>query len=153
MTTAQRFQKILLAVASQRDADLTVPMVADLALAFGSEVRVVHVRERVVAAGGTRERESMDESMTFAEDVARRFMSQGVSASIDVHGTSPDLVPDELLAAAREFAADLIVIGPHHVHGAHQRLFGDIGKSLTHRSPCPVLLMPGEDAHRVQAAR
>jgi nucleotide-binding universal stress UspA family protein len=148
MTGTQRFQRILLAIASDHDADITVPVVSDLAGAFASEVRVVHVRERVVAAGGMRERESMQDSIAFAEDVARRFMDQGISASIDVNGARPDRVPDELLAAAQDFEADLIVIGPHHAHGAHQRLFGDVGRSLIHRSPCPVLLMPSTAEQR-----
>lgn len=142
MSTVQRFQKILVAVGGPEDAKDTVGVVADLARAFGSEVLVVHLRERIVASGGTLEHESIPEAMAFGEGVAEVLVDRGISAMADVHGTSPDRVPDEVLTAARDFGADLIVIGPHHAHGMHQHLVGDIGRTVTDKTPCPVLLMP-----------
>jgi nucleotide-binding universal stress UspA family protein len=49
---------------------------------------------------------------------------------------------DNILAAAREFAADLIVIGAHE-HGKFYRcIFGDTTDSLVRNSHCPVLIVP-----------
>jgi nucleotide-binding universal stress UspA family protein len=49
---------------------------------------------------------------------------------------------DNILTAAREFGADIIVIGAH-AHGKfYHLLFGDTTESLIHRAPCPILVVP-----------
>jgi len=51
---------------------------------------------------------------------------------------------DNILAAAREFSADIIVIGAHE-HGKFYRLlFGDTTDSLIRKSSCPILVVPHE---------
>jgi universal stress protein A len=49
---------------------------------------------------------------------------------------------DNILSAAREFGADIIVIGAHE-HGKFYRLlFGDTTDSLIRHAPCPIMVVP-----------
>ena len=48
--------------------------------------------------------------------------------------------PDALIAVAEETGADLIVIGSVGMHGA-KRIFGSVPNSVSHRSPCDVLIV------------
>jgi universal stress protein A len=51
---------------------------------------------------------------------------------------------DNIISAAREFAADIIVIGAHE-HGKFFRcFFGDTTESLIRHAPCPILVVPHE---------
>jgi nucleotide-binding universal stress UspA family protein len=136
------FSKILVAVGGPDDAEETVPVVVGLARAFDSEVLVVHMRERVVTAAATLERETIPEAFRFGEQIAATLVEAGVKASADIRGHPPDRLPEFVLDEAKKFHAELIVIGGHHAHGMHDLIFGDIGKTLAHRSECPLLLMP-----------
>lgn len=136
------FSKILVAVGGPEDAEETVPVVAGLAKAFDSEVLVVHMRERVVTAAATLERETIPEAFRFGEQIAATLVEAGVKASADTRGHPPNRLPEFVLDEAKKFRAELIIIGGHHAHGMHDRIFGDIGKTLAHGSECPLLLMP-----------
>jgi len=136
------FSKILVAVGDQEDAEETVPVVTGLAKAFDSEVLVVHMRERVVTAAATMERETIPEAFRFGEQIAATLVEAGVKASADIRGHRPNRLPEFVLDEAKKFRAELIIIGGHHAHGMHDLIFGDIGKTLAHGSECPLLLMP-----------
>lgn len=136
------FSKILVAVGSADDAAETVPLVTALARAFDSVVLVVHMRERIVTSAATIEKESIPESFQFGEDIAARLVAAGVRAKSDIDSHRPDHLAEFILDKADEFEAELIVVGSHHAHGLHDRIFGDIGRTLVHRATCPVLLMP-----------
>jgi nucleotide-binding universal stress UspA family protein len=137
------FSKILVAVGGPEDADQTVPVVTGLAKAFGSKVLVVHMRERVVTASATLEKETIPEAFRFGEQIASRLEQAGIDASADIRGHRPDQLAKFILDEATKFRAELIIIGRHHAHNMHERMFGDIGKTLVHAGKCPVLLMPG----------
>jgi len=136
------FSKILVAVGDPEDAEETVPVVTGLAKAFGSEVLVVHMRERVVTAAATMERETIPEAFRFGEQIAATLVEAGVKASADIRGHRPNRLAEFVLDEAKKFRADLIIIGGHHAHGMRDRIFGDIGRTLAHGSECPLLLMP-----------
>lgn len=136
------FSKIVVAVGGTEHATELVPVVTGLAKAFGSEVLVVHMRERIVTSAATIEKESIPESFQFGEDIAARLVAAGVRAKSDIDSHRPDHLAEFILDKADEFEAELIVVGSHHAHGLHDRIFGDIGRTLVHRATCPVLLMP-----------
>jgi len=136
------FSKILVAVGDPEDAEETVPVVTGLAKAFGSEVLVVHMRERVVTAAATMERETIPEAFRFGEQIAATLVEAGVKASANIRGHRPNRLAEFVLDEAKKFRAELIIIGGHHAHGMHDLIFGDIGKTLAHGSECPLLLMP-----------
>ncbi|TMB99899.1 MAG: universal stress protein [Chloroflexi bacterium] len=139
---AVMFSKILVAVGGPEDAEELVPVVAGLAKVFEAKVLVVHMRERVVTSAATLEKETIPEAFRFGEDIADQLVSAGVDASADTRGHRPNMLAEFILDEAKKFGAELIVLGGHHAHGMHDRIFGDIGKTLAHGSKCPLLLMP-----------
>ncbi|HTE84505.1 MAG TPA: universal stress protein [Dehalococcoidia bacterium] len=136
------FSKILVAVGGPDDAEETFSVVSGLAKALNSEVLVVHMRERVVTSVATIERESIPEAFQFGVKIADKLVQAGIKATADIRGHRPDRLAEFILDEAKKFKAELIIIGGHHAHGMHDRIFGDIGKTLAHGSDCPLLLMP-----------
>jgi nucleotide-binding universal stress UspA family protein len=102
----------------------------------------VHMRERVVTAAATMERETIPEAFRFGEQIAATLVEAGVKASANIRGHRPNRLAEFVLDEAKKFRAELIIIGGHHAHGMHDLIFGDIGKTLAHGSECPLLLMP-----------
>jgi len=136
------FSKILVGVGGSEDAEETLPVVNALAKAFGSKVLVVHMRERVVTAAATLAEETIPEAFRFGERIASSLVEAGIDASADIRGHRPNMLPEFILEEAEKFRAELIIIGGHHSHGMHDRVFGDLGKTLAHGAKCPFLLMP-----------
>lgn len=139
------FSKIVVAVGGPEDAGETVPVVTGLAKAFGSDVLVVHMRERIVTSVATIEKETIPESFRFGEEIAQLLVEAGVKARSDIDSHRPDRLAEFILEKAQEFGAELIVIGGHHVHGLHDRIAGDLGHKVVHGAGCPVLMMPTND--------
>jgi nucleotide-binding universal stress UspA family protein len=136
------FSRILVAVGSPEDADETVPVVTGLGKAFDSKVLVVHMRERVVTAAATMEKETIPEAFRFGEHIAARLVDAGIDATADIRGHRPNQLAEFILDEASKFRADLIIVGGHHAHGMRDRIFGDLGKTLAHGAKCPLMLMP-----------
>jgi len=136
------FSKILVAVGGPEDAEEVVPVVAGLAKAFSAKVLVVHMRERVVTAAATVEKETISDAFRFGEEIADELMVLGVDATADTRGHRPEMLAKFILDESKKFGAELIVIGGHHAHGMRDRIFGDLGKELAHGSNVPLLLMP-----------
>jgi nucleotide-binding universal stress UspA family protein len=136
------FERILLAITETQDAAQATETVAGLAQAFSAEVTVYHARERVVAAGGMEEYESIPQAYEYAESVARSLAGSGVQANPVFESVRPDELAGRVLAQADAISADLIVLGSHHAQGLREVVFGDIGRALAHRARCPVLVMP-----------
>ncbi len=63
-------------------------------------------------------------------------------------------VEDEILAAAAEFSADLIVMGRHDLNTFFDRLAGSAVSDVTEHAICPVLIVPStDDGHAIQPAQ
>ncbi|HSB19224.1 MAG TPA: universal stress protein [Anaeromyxobacteraceae bacterium] len=77
-------------------------------------------------------------------EVARRKLADVVAG---VHGRCPGAhavlkvgVPwEQILAAAREAGADLLVVGTHGRHGVTHALLGSVAEKVVRLSPVPVL--------------
>jgi len=53
---------------------------------------------------------------------------------------------ETVLASAAQADAELIVIGAHRHGRAHRLLLGSVSEGLLRKAPCPVLVVPPEDA-------
>ena len=136
------FERILLAITEAEDAAQTMKTVAALAKAFSADVTVYHARERVVAAGGVQEDESIPKGYQYAEHMANRLLKVGVQATPVFESVKPAEFADRVLAQADATRAELIVLGGHRPQEHRGTVFGDIGKTLSRHAHCPVLLMP-----------
>jgi nucleotide-binding universal stress UspA family protein len=76
------------------------------------------------------------------KELARQTAARGVACDSAVRFGLP---ADEILSAATEHGADLLVMGSHG-HGALYHLFtGSVVTGVLKRSPCPVLVVPLRD--------
>ena len=130
-----------------------------MAEAFGSRILLLHVLDEWTAvdpmfrgeipleAVRTRMEQFAQESMDAV--LARLFSGFGKVETRMVSG-----IPyREILRAAREDPADLIVIGTHGRTGVEHVLFGSTAEKVVRLAPCPVLTIrqaggaPGEADH------
>jgi nucleotide-binding universal stress UspA family protein len=116
-----------------------------LAQHFGANLTILHVYT------------SPDISESGADsDAARRFRRQQKPAEELLNGIWEEVrarhVPcdtvfewgqpnDLILAAARNLAADLIVLSTHDFHWLQRFLSGSDAEKILHRAPCPVLIV------------
>ncbi len=141
--------RILLATDGSRPADRARDLVASIPWPKGSIIRVVGVVEhRTELFGGSwstigsgRASEIEDDvvrTVRLALDAAERELSR---PGIRVESYLPrGRAADEIVAAAREFEADLVVVG-NRGHGTLETmLLGSVSAEVVDHAPCPVLV-------------
>jgi len=137
------FRRILIAVDSEPIAARAADTGIELAKALGAEVALIHVVDTSVALGGDTgippnvliaeaEREGKKLVAGF-----RERLSLPASTLQFVQSGSP---PGEIVKAATEWAADLIVIGSHGRAGLRRALVGSVAEGVMRHAPCPVLV-------------
>ena len=72
----------------------------------------------------------------------RQRMSRGSSVLEFVQVGKP---ASEILKAATEWPADVIVIGSHGRGGVQRALLGSVAEAVMRRSPCPVLVIKAKE--------
>ena len=116
-----------------------------LAKEFGAEIVLLHVvaePPRLAEAyemGFTPER-----FVRAATDEARRLMADLIAKAADRQVTITPQVRQgvefrEIIQAARDTAADLIVMGTHGRTGLAHALIGSVAEKVVRKAPCPVL--------------
>lgn len=139
-----RFRKVLIAVDDDPIAAQAAEVGMDLARTLNAEVALIHVidpslifaPEAGIAADELALRAEQDGARLMADFRARlpaathvlQFIPQGLPGS-------------EIVKAAREWAADLIVIGSHGRHGITRALVGSVADAVMREASCPVLVV------------
>jgi nucleotide-binding universal stress UspA family protein len=131
------FNRIVLAV-DGTDASRSAARVAgDVAQKDAAEVVVLHVRDLYgLAVPGT-----SGEVDTFLRDVVDDLRTRGLHARLDVQDASHGHVGDAIADAAREEAADLVVMGSRRRPGPPAVLLGSVSRRVLSLAPCPVLVV------------
>lgn len=80
---------------------------------------------------------------------ADSHLTRDVSAKLKVAMGNPAM---EILTAAHDQAADLIVMGTHGHTGLRYLLLGSTAETVVHNAPCPVFLVPAATTHAEQGA-
>lgn len=138
------FKRILVAIDSSPLAARAVSVAIELAKSLGSDlafVNVVNPAEGVAPEGGLpagvlledlrqHARQTLDTALARAEVAPPpwSFLKEGQPAS-------------EIVAAAKEWGSDLIVIGTHGRTGLRRVVLGSVAQAVVHEAPCPVLLV------------
>ncbi len=116
-----------------------------LAEHFGSRLVVLHVLDEPAALDpmfrGEVPLEMLRERMEeYARDAMGRFQDEHFHGYAAVETRVASGVPyREIIRAARETAADLIVIGTHGRTGVEHVIFGSTAEKVVRMAPCPVL--------------
>lgn len=81
------FERIVLAVDGSEPAQRAVPVAADIASKYGSEVIAVHVVEQQLGRGGPIAYDTTEEATRDADDAARSLKDLGVSARAEARAS------------------------------------------------------------------
>src|SRR5512133_3058656 len=94
------FEKIVLAVDGSEPAQRAVPVAADIASKYGSEVVAVHVVEQQLGRGGPIAYDTTEEATRDADDAARSLKDLGVSARAEARAALAGRAAQEIMDVA-----------------------------------------------------
>lgn len=146
------YQRILCPVDGSDSALLGAHEAIRLARDQGASLRYVHVVDES-ALGLTLDgfvafndiidalRQSGQEALESARLVAR---DAGVEPETTMVEEFSGRVSDAIVQHAREWPADLIVMGTHGRRGLHHALMGSEAEGVLHKAPVPLLLVRGK---------
>jgi nucleotide-binding universal stress UspA family protein len=134
------FARILVAIDEFSQSQAVLDLVKDVATEGVSEVRALHLRVREVSGFGWYSRETKKDASFVADAATFELRMAGLAAGGGVRYVAVDRVAEAILAEARAFDADLIVLGRPRRGEVLTRLFGSVTLRVTRRSSCPVLV-------------
>jgi len=138
------FQKVLVAVDSSPVAAHAADVGAELARSLGSEVAFIHAIDpdlAIAPKGGA----SAAELIGFAEEEGRKLLA-GFRQRAGLQSAPLEFVvvgkpAAEIVKAAAEWPADLIVIGSHGRGGITRVVLGSVADGVLRHAPCPVVVV------------
>lgn len=139
----QPFKHILVATDFSEQSDRAIQLATDLATAFHSSLTLLHVYESSDALYSERAsywEKLVEPLLEEAESkLAQRVQSIGQEIP-EVGGKIRHGIPyEQILVAARDYGADLIVMGTHGRKGLARTLLGSVAEKVVRYSSVPVL--------------
>jgi nucleotide-binding universal stress UspA family protein len=137
--------KILLATDGSAEATAATRFLQLLPLPPGSTIRIVSVADDYVLGEEYLFRTTNEQlfervrqaAQQAVQDAAALLEREGLSLTTDVPSGSPS---QEILRAAAEFEADLLVVGSKGLTGLEGFLIGSVARTVAHRAGRPVLV-------------
>jgi nucleotide-binding universal stress UspA family protein len=137
------FERILVAIDDGEPAECAADVANRLAAQLGATLAFVHVLPRTVIAPnelGFVDAETVAQVQHRAHDLLRLARQRAEDTASDLI-LREGLPAQEIAAAAREWNADLIVIGNHSRPLVKRLLLSNTTKGVLHQAPCPVLVV------------
>jgi nucleotide-binding universal stress UspA family protein len=134
------FARILVAIDDFSQSQAVLDLVKDAATEGVSEVRALHLRVREVSGFGWYSRETRKDASFVAEAATFELRMAGLAAGGSVRYVAVDRVAEAILAEAKAFGAELIVLGRPRRGELLTRLFGSVTLRVIRGSGCPVLV-------------
>jgi nucleotide-binding universal stress UspA family protein len=135
------FERIVLAVDGSEPAQRAVPVAADIASKYGSEVIAVHVLEQQFGRGGPIAYDMTEEATRVADDAAKSLKDVGVSARPEARAAITGRAAQEIMDLATTEDAGLIVMGSRGMSDWEGLLVGSVAHKVLHLSSVPVLIV------------
>ncbi|WP_207533002.1 universal stress protein [Desertivirga arenae] len=155
MKTLSEVHKILIAVEDSLYSTRAVEYGFDLAQKLGAEVGLVHVDELPVATPYvadplvTEQPVMMPELIKVQEETSKKLLDRIANEKM---GKAPIYTfprigntRDEILSAAEEWNADMIILGTHGRTGFDHFISGSVAEKVVRKAKCPVLVIPNKD--------
>ena len=138
------FRKILIAVDDDPVSVRAADVGSELARALGGEVALIHVNDIVVAYAGDTGIPRRD-LIAQTELEGKRLLS-GFRQRLSLAPSTLEFVEvgtpaTAITRAAKDWPADLIVIGSHGRGGMRRALLGSVAEGVMRNAPCPVLVV------------
>ncbi len=140
------FRRILIAVDSTPLAVHAAELGVEFATALSAEIAFVHAIEPGLSqAPGIAPRDLIAE----AERDARKLIA-GFSQLLPQAGAPLEFIhvgkpAHEIVRTAKEWPADVVVIGSHGRHGIQRALLGSVAEAVMRHAPCPVLVIRAKE--------
>jgi nucleotide-binding universal stress UspA family protein len=142
-----RIRRILVPVDFSEHSKDALRYAVDLGSIFDAELILIFVVESVgypadlgygQAPIPQLERELSERGRAELERLARETVGDRLAVKFHVPAGRPFV---EIIKAAREFGADLIVIATHGHTGVEHILFGSTAEKVVRKAPCPVMVV------------
>ncbi|AOB31427.1 hypothetical protein AKI39_13105 [Bordetella sp. H567] len=149
------YTKILVPVDGSETSDKALEHAARLASLCRAEIRLLHIVDPLVYANGfERPRVYLEQVLPAMVRAGHRILAaarkrlehQGVPCDCHLVECDGHRVSELIVAHARSWKADLIVMGTHGRRGVNRVLMGSDAESVARTSPAPVLLVRPNDA-------
>jgi nucleotide-binding universal stress UspA family protein len=135
------FERILLAVDGSAHSKKAVPVAADLASRYGSEILVFHAREHELALGVDVDAETPQEALDLVDGIVRGLKDDGVGVRGEIVRVPLGQTPRAILDASRDANVDLIVLGTRGLSEWSRLLMGSVAHKVVHLADVPVLVV------------
>ena len=139
------FRKILIAVDSEPIAVRAVDIGAELANALRAEIALINVVESALGYPADTGGVPPGEILALAKQDAKKLISN-LRRHLSAETIVMELVPvgspaTEIVRAANDWSADMIVLGSHGRKGVHRALLGSVAEAVMRQARCPVLVI------------
>ena len=138
------YDHILLAVDHSEQSDRAVLAARDLAKLSGGTVQLLHVRERQVVVGkggGSFDLEDNEEAQAIVDQHVAVLEQAGVPFTTNIIHSEVGHVGREIVEAAKEAAADIVVMGSHGRTSLGALIIGSNAYKVLHLADRPVLVV------------
>jgi nucleotide-binding universal stress UspA family protein len=138
------FSRILIAVDPSEPAKRVVQMGGQLACAAGAAVKVLHVVHPIppfIVPGTADERPATGEAQRWLDTLADQLPTDVAAERLVLHGVPAE----QIVAAARDWNADLVIVGDHNRHILSRFLLGSVADAVVRHAPCSVLVARAKD--------
>jgi nucleotide-binding universal stress UspA family protein len=136
------FRRILLAATDSKPCTRAVAVAAGLARGSSSEVCVVHLIERIfLGRAGWCSLETADDATNLIGQFRAELEALGVRVAARLGKARRADIAVNILMAAADYSADVIVIGTHGRSALQTILSGSVSREVIRRSKIPVLVV------------
>lgn len=144
------YQRIMVAVDGSETANHSLREAISLAKDQKAKLAIVHVIDIVVAFGAGQFPDTyIEATREFGRTIIDHARKTAQMAGIEAEVLSPEIVTagyhvaETIAQAARDWGADLLVIGTHGRRGVSRLLIGSVAERVVRLAPCPLLLLRG----------
>jgi nucleotide-binding universal stress UspA family protein len=136
------FKKVLIAVDSDPVSVCAAETGVDLAQALGADVAFIHVVDSSLAYPGDTG-VPPHEMIASAKLDSKRLVTT-IRQHLSPQSSAVEFIEvgrpwEEIVKAAKEWSADLIVIGTHGRSGMQRAVIGSVAEAVMRHAPCPLV--------------
>ena len=142
------FNRILIAVADDEIADRVIEAGGSLAQTLGAHLALVHVVDLAVAGAMAATPMAEPASPLATQEIIEAQEQSSeifIARAAEALGGKPETflregsTTSQIISAAAEWRADLIVVGTHGRGGVGRLMLGSVAEGVLREAPCPVL--------------
>jgi len=144
------YQRIMVAVDGSDTAGRGLKEAINLAKDQKAKLAIVHVIDIVVVFGaGQFPGAYIEATRELARDTIEQARKTARASGLEPEIQSPEIVTagyhvaDTIAELARDWKADLLVVGTHGRRGVSRLLIGSVAERVVRLAPCPLLLVRG----------